>query len=273
MSAVLQSSIYKLAHLCVVRDCVRDRKWVMPALLILGSIGYEIVSLRIMGVLSSIYRSVSTQDMPMFYNTLLTACIVVALISTLKSFVAFASDTCAIQWRSCIVDCIQYGYSMCGFKEDHGIGRVDTVDQRITQDADRLTAQLAKLFATTAVLPGVILFYAIYLAVLFGPVVPLLCVLYFVLGSAVSYFMARGIVGTVYHQEQLEGAFRATHYRAQLYKHEIFLLGGEYAEYLLMSKDYDRLVCNTQVLIRYRFWLNMFTNWFAYTGSIGKRAT
>lgn len=248
----------------------------MPTLLVFGSAAFEVVSLHIMGILSNFYRSVSSHDLPLFYNTLWTSIIVVSIVAALKSCVAFVADACALQWRSCLVSYIHRIYSQGS--EYSGIdnctvGRLDFVDQRITQDVDRLTTQGAKLFAATAVIPGVIIFYAVYLAVLFGPLAPLLCLLYFLVGSAVSYVIARGIAGTVYKQERLEGEFRATHCRAQLYTQEIFLLGGEPAESLLMTRDFDELAKNTSVLIRYRLWLSMFANWFAYTGSIGKIAT
>jgi putative ATP-binding cassette transporter len=152
---------------------------------------------------------------------------------------------------------------------DASVASLGTVDQRITQDTDRLTSQAAKLIADTVALPAVIVFYSIHLIYLFNWSVIAACFAYFLCGCAVSSWMAAPLVQAVYTQEALEGGFRAAHSRYQQRLPDIRLLHGEAAEQQTLGAAFAALVSNTQSLIRRRLALSAFTNWFAYTGSLG----
>lgn len=243
--------------------------WFFPTIVIVGSIAVEAVSIQVMSILSRMYQSVSSGDEGAFHKTLLFAVFIICVLAVLKAGVAFASDMCAITWRTCIVE---QAHHIVFSKQ--GVDTVmvhDSIDQRVTQDVDRLTANGAKLLADTAALPAVIAFYSAYLVVTFGWQVVLACVGYFALGSAVSYCLARQLVSVVYAQESLEGEFRSTHVGYQLHRSEIHLLRGERAENLAASDAFNSLYANTLLLLRRKLPLNMFSTWFAYMGSVGKQ--
>jgi ABC-type uncharacterized transport system fused permease/ATPase subunit len=253
--------------------CIRE-EWHMPALLVTASLVLEIVSVQIMTVLSSIYRAVSAEDTALFYRTLLIALVVVTLISLIKSLVSYATESCALSWRRRITNTIHassYINQPSGMLMDASIVYLGTVDQRITQDTDRLTSLAAKLVADTVALPAVILFYSIHLIFLFNWWVVAACFAYFLCGCAVSSLLAGPLVPAVYAQEALEGGFRAAHSRYLQRLPDIRLLRGEAAERQSLGAAFAALVENTQSLIRKRLALSAFTNWFAYTGSLGEK--
>jgi hypothetical protein len=78
-------SLMRLWRLCFWDECVLHGKYKLPTLLLATSLVYEIVSMRVMGILSSLYRAVASQDAGLFWATLSYALVVVALISLLKS--------------------------------------------------------------------------------------------------------------------------------------------------------------------------------------------
>jgi ABC-type uncharacterized transport system fused permease/ATPase subunit len=245
----------------------------MPALLVAGSLTLEVVSVQIMTILSSIYKAVSAGDTALFYKTLLVALVVVTLISLIKSLVSYATESCALAWRRHITETIHassYLSHPTGVLMDASVASLGTVDQRITQDADRLTSQAAKLLADTVALPAVIVFYSVHLIYLFNWSVVVACLAYFLCGCAVSSLLAGPLMQAVYMQEALEGGFRAAHSRYQQRLPDIRLLRGEAAERQNLGAAFAALVANTQSLIRKRLALSAFTNWFAYTGSLGK---
>lgn len=263
----------KILKLCLIENCYDRNKWQVPCLLFVSLSLYELSASFIMKVLSNLYASITTENSILFWNTISYAFFLVIIVSFLKSVSSYASDSCAISWRGFIVDFIHRNYMVERFESDgdkmcfYGL---DNIDQRTTQDVDRLTTQTAKLFEAVAVLPIVIIYYTFYIACLFGWISPALCFVYFSCGCIASYFIAKEIVVIVYQQELMEGEFRSAHVCYQLFKTTIHLLKGQQLENNRIKKLFQMLVDNKTKLINRTFWLNLFTNWFAYTGGIGK---
>mmetsp|Transcript_23558 Transcript_23558/g.52305 ORF Transcript_23558/g.52305 Transcript_23558/m.52305 type:complete len:694 (+) Transcript_23558:143-2224(+) len=257
-------ALRRLWRLCLLDECVEHRKYKLPTLLLVTTLAYEIVSMRVMGILSNLYRAVASQDSGLFWATLSYALVVVGLISLLKSINTYAQGSCALYWRTTVVNFVHERLVVASA----AAARLEGAEQRATQDVDRLTQRAAKFAADTAALPVVIVFYTTYLIQLFGPAVPLLCFLYFALGSLACFLLARRLVELVYAQEKCEGSFRNAHVGFHRHLAEIYLLRGERYESGAMAAQYTELRGTVAAFIRRSFWLNLFTDWFAYTGSI-----
>lgn len=64
---------------------------------------------------------------------------------------------------------------------------LDNPDQRVTADAEALTASFATVLHETLVAPGLVVFYTSYLVSMFGWVAPVACYVYFIVASAVNW--------------------------------------------------------------------------------------
>lgn len=257
----------------VYKSATSDSAWVL-ATLVVAAAAVEVISVQVMSVLTGMYKAVSTDDDRMFYNTLAFGFLLVVAISATKSLANFAMELLALRWRQALTNVVHRSiYIRHSTAADYNITHLkemEPLDQRITQDIDRLTVTATKLLADTVVLPAIIVYYSTYLAMTVGWFVVIVCVLYFLFGSGVSYFLTRGLQAVVYNQEALEGLFRSGHCRYQMNRKEIQLLRGEQTEQLKLCTTFERLVGNTMVLLRQRLSLNTFSNLFAYTGSIRK---
>ena len=264
---------FRLFSLCCSTRYTLSRWWYAPTILFLGNLLMEIVSVEVMSVLSNLYGAVSSRNLKLFRSTLVWAVVVVTTISVLKAYVLYTTESCALSWRTCTLRFIHKHYYLklsLDTNMDQSMTNLGTIDQRITQDTDRLTTLTAKLLADVMILPAVIGFYTFYLIRLFGWEVPFICFGYFLCGCTISLFLSRRLVSIVYNQEGLEGEFRAAHYHYRQHISEIRLLRGEICERNDVVKTFGDLLTNTEELIRQRMWLNTFTNWFAYSASIGK---
>eukprot|EP01032_Pedospumella_encystans_P017256 gene17256-19674_t len=110
-----------------------------------------------MGILSGLYRAVSDKDLRLFETTLQKALFIVFVLAFLKAISNYCNDLCAIRWRAYLVEHIHGKYAQYSASVQNGSGKdIDTKDQRITQDIDRLTTKAAKLVADVIVLPAVV---------------------------------------------------------------------------------------------------------------------
>jgi ABC-type uncharacterized transport system fused permease/ATPase subunit len=273
-------------------DSKSHGKWMTPCTLVLFSLLYEIASVRVMSIMSNLYKAVSSRDSVLFWSTFWYALVVVTINAFLRATVSYTSDTCAVYWRKYIVEYIHKHYinvlhddfvivAEIDSNMDTDSNRsseptlqnrvLDNIDQRITQDTDLLSAKSAQLLAAVAVLPGVVLFYTYYLVTLFGWWTPMACYLYFAVGTVASYLAAKQLVSTVYEQELREGNFRRVHMQVLLSRKEICLLQGEEAELRRAEVVFDELCDIRFKLNRQKYWLSLVTLVFAYAGSIGMK--
>jgi ABC-type uncharacterized transport system fused permease/ATPase subunit len=239
--------------------------------LFLFSLLYEVASIGVMKIISKFYLSVTSQDIHLFLNCLVQALLLVTLISIFKSFKIYYSDRIALQCRYKIVRYLHENYigaAGAGYLIQERRDIIDHPDQRATQDVDRLTKEMSSFLVNVMSLPGILLFYTIYLWLTVGPFAPLMCYLYFLIGSFCSYFQARALIPLVYEQEKLEGAFRASHVNYQSNIESIALLKGEQDEERRLNRHFDSLVSKVSEIMNQELWLNLIVNWFSYLGAI-----
>ena len=98
---------------------------------------------------------------------------------------------------------------------------------------------------------------------------PLLCIMYFSLGSACSSYLARQLASITYKQEELEGSFRYAHFSYNTNFETISVLSGLCYEQAALRGSFTQVVNNKVRLIKQQLNVNMFTNWFDLMGAIG----
>lgn len=72
---------------------------------------------------------------------------------------------------------------------DENAPPLDNPDQRVTADAEALTTALAFVVRATLVVPGLVAFYTWYLVRMFGWTAPAACYVYFIVASAVNWWV------------------------------------------------------------------------------------
>eukprot|EP01031_Cornospumella_fuschlensis_P026902 gene26902-32509_t len=146
--------------------------------------------------------------------------------------------------------------------------QVSSTDQRVTQDIDAFCEKLAELLEKLVVSPVMLLFYSIYLAITFGVLAVIACLIYFVVGSSLSSLFTNAIIDLVYKQSQFEGEFRLHHSHYMLHQSVIRLLLGGTSEVTKLNAIFTSLIENKVSLVRTTLNLNLITNWFAHAGGI-----
>jgi ABC-type uncharacterized transport system fused permease/ATPase subunit len=239
--------------------------------LFLFSLLYEIFSIGIMKMISKFYQSVSSQDSQLFVNSLLQSLALITVISIFKSLKVYYSQRIALKSRYILIQTIHHSYI-----GHHGVSylvqqqhpHIDNPDQRITQDVDRFTQEIATFLMNSITIPCILLFYTIYLWLTLGYFAPLMCYLYFVLGTVCSYLQARALIPLVYEQEKLEGDFRSRHVNYQSNIESITLLRGERDEEHRVNRTFSLLLGIGSEIMKQELHLNLIVNWFSYFGSI-----
>lgn len=259
-----------ISRLILKCDVHASRSRINFILLIIVSFAFEISSIAIMKVISRFYFSVTSRDFELFLTCLWRSLIVISVVSAMKSLKTYFTEVCALEWRASLVkflheNCINK--AMVAYNAIT-INRLENMDQRITQDLYRLTADAAKLVADVATAPAVIIFYSYYLWRKVGFIPPVACFVYFLLGSLCTYLQARKLIPRVYLQEMCEGRFRLLHSQFISNIEAIALLGGEHSEWKRMSKSFGHLVEIVRDVINTQLPLYLIVNWFSYFGAI-----
>ena len=251
---------------------------ILFALLFLVLISYELLSFRLISITASFYSSIAQTppNKQLFFSTLVSATFVIIAISLIKACKTFVTDHLALQWRLRLVKCLHHSIftnesSYSQFKSHPNKSfDIDNVDQRICQDAEKLTSLLAKVVSSLLLLPFVILYYTYYLWSKLGWIPPVACFGYFFIGSFLCWTTARTIPILIYNVEKMEGNFRFIHSKYRVYFPSIHLLNGYGFELMIANESFEKIVHTTKELIIQTFYLNLASNLFDYAGSIGK---
>jgi len=225
-----------------------------------------------MGVISNFYFAISQRDSGLFLECLVKSIGIITLVSFFKSLRKYFMEASSLQWRINFVEELhsKYFQPMVTFDVLSGSTVANDADQRITQDVDKLTTLLAKVMDKLATVPGLIIFYSIYLFLNFGWITPCLCYLYFILASMASFSLTLSLSYLMYMQEKYEGELRQTHFTYRSSIESIAFLRGETREHLHMDNIFSKVIINSRKLVGRHFALYVVADWFSHMGSVGE---
>ncbi|KAJ1934774.1 hypothetical protein FBU59_005590, partial [Linderina macrospora] len=146
-------------------------------------------------------------------------------------------------------------------------GLIDNPDQRITQDIDKLSANLADVLSELIIAPFLVLYYSYKCFAMSGFYGPFSVYVYFILGAIVTRLVMPPIIRNVYLQEREEGNFRFQQVRMREFAESIAFYGGEEKERDAANGALASVVTVQRRLIKKQFWLNFVTQLFSYLGS------
>ena len=277
-----------LSRICLLDNCVKERKWLWPCLLLLSAITYEVSAVFIMYTISSFYQAVITLDSHLFLKSSIYSIIIITVTSTSLSARTYLTNRIALEWRKSLVfyfhdklsnkeSCksmysrIRSKYTLLPDLSDGQSDiykRIDTLDQRISEDVDELTQNWTNLLNQIIVLPLIIIFYTAYLWHLCGFLAPVICYTYFLVANSLTLLSGRGISSVVYNQERLEGTFRYQQVTIWQNIEAICLLLGLEIELHKSVQLFNKLIDNKSLMIWKQMYMSLVTNWFTYFGSI-----
>lgn len=264
----------RVAQRCLLHGPVIDWNKFFPFLMLFSVFTVEVISIQVMGLISSFYYAISSGDIQSFYQCLKVSAVVVMGISVSVTAKKIAIDACALQWREDIVLWMHSEYFSRFFAYDmlrsFGSKAIDNPDQRIQQDADKYALQLAQILSSLLPIPGVIIYYSFSLWKHFGWLVPMACYLFFALSASIVSIFAKKLIPIVCCQDQLEGEFRYRHSRFSANIESVTLMRGESAEMSKINSCFENVCHNMRYMIIKRIPLYFWVTWFSYTGSIGE---
>lgn len=144
----------------------------------------------------------------------------------------------------------------------------DNVDQRITQDVDKMSTSLSLIAPELIVAPFIITFYTYKCFHASGFVGPVSCVVFFLISSLLNHFLISKVSFYVYAQEKAEGDFRFQHLRVRNNAEAIAFLSGEPVERQVCTVYLDKLIWTQFRYILHQFFLKCSIYLWDYLGSI-----
>lgn len=266
------AAVKEVLKICFLHRSEAGWTWSAPVLSVALAMLSELLSFLVMKIISDFYLSITSFDEHLFASTAERAIIVVISISLVKSSQTYFSDLSALLWRDKIVSYLHKSYTSylskrCAGPKMSALFECN-VEQRISQDVDKLTNELSRVFEKAFVCPVLICFYSYYLYSLLGGFAPVSCFIYFLVGALISTTLSKKLIDIVIAQEYFEGVFRRYHSHFLNNLWNIKLLGGIRNETSTLHKSFVQVVKNTRHLVAARLQVNIFLNFYSYLGSI-----
>ncbi|CAI2353970.1 unnamed protein product [Caenorhabditis sp. 36 PRJEB53466] len=242
----------------------------LTALTIAASVGNEIVNYKTGYIPGKFYVALLEKDEPRFWHLFWVASLCYIGLCLLIALMNFFSWCLYIQQRKNLVACLHSIYYKNNFYyqingvDDHGI---DNPDQRITQDADKLTKLLATSIIPTVLLsPFIISYYGVRtwqtsggwgFGMIFG---------YFLVGVIINRILIGPLTPWAARVEKAEGDFRFKHVSVRVNAEESTFYKSAQFEHLFSDLSFDALFRRLFVFMSWRFPSQFFQSFFDYYG-------
>ena len=243
-------------------------------LVLMFGVGTECTASLIMRTNGDFYRSITSHDKTLFCSNLLLALSVVVLVAIQKACKLVCKEMLALHWRNHLVKVQTDNYFS---RESYyfGLNCIDTQDQRISQDTDRLASALSELYCGSIVLPGVVIYYTVCLVYLFNWIIPVACFVFFLVGSFLNYLCVKRVVPYVAQQEKYEGLFRFSLFWIQKYAETIVLTNkpknhkkGTIDDKVRVLESFENVIKNRKRIVCKHLPMYLSSQLFDYLGTI-----
>ncbi|ORX73852.1 hypothetical protein DL89DRAFT_263876 [Linderina pennispora] len=225
--------------------------------LVIGKLLAEVVFYFSGSLPSHFYKVLGDKDQKAFYPLLLECIGIVVLSGTAKASLLFVNGILGVMMRNALTQFTHEQYVKAqSFYALVSQGQIDNPDQRISQDIEKLSANLAEVLSELLIAPFLVLYYTYKCFAISGVFGPLSVYLYFILGAL-----------NVYVQEKEEGNFRFQQVRIREFAESIAFYGGEETEREIADKALLQVVGAQRRLVRSQFWVNFVTQLFSYLGA------
>ena len=263
------------------------------------AVSFEVTASFVMGIVGRFEESVTGDKKAEFASALFDALIICTCIALQKAALLYFKGRCALRWRDYLVrkqhevyfhpDVFarihshhqqqQQQQQQLPSRRSSGVLALpassptsdqvlDNPDQRLSQDTDRLTMNLAELVACGVTLPGKVVYYSMALSSLFGWFAPACCVVFFVLGTIPNLLLLHRVVPQLVQQEKCEGDFRHCHSGIRTFSESISFSRGTQMDRSRANDSLSRLVSNQHRVLCRQLPLNIVIQLCDYMGAV-----
>lgn len=280
-------------HFCRILRLLNGRRstQLSIAFLILLCAIEEFLIYHIGLISAQFYYILLLKDVYKFYIHLAITLALILFMSLIKSAKNYVASVLYIEWRECISeqlitlyfdDLNYYRLSQAidlvghddkstlkvGNAKGTALKVLDNVDQRISQDADRLCAELSNVLSQVVLSPLTILYYSVKVYSTIGLFGLLACITTFLASTGMNRAFIKSIVKWTYLKGKHEGDYR-TVLIDSIQNSEMIAFANAKAKQKNRTLDYlKRLMSVYENLILSQFFLSLSTSVFDYSGSI-----
>lgn len=240
------------------------------------------------------YYILLLKDVYKFYIHLAITLALILFMSLIKSAKNYVASVLYIEWRECISEQLITHYfgdlnyyllsqpgdgSTFGGHDDKwtvkegkrkgaALKALDNVDQRISQDADRLCAELSNVLSQIVLSPLTILYYSVKVYTTIGLFGLLACITTFLASTGMNRAFIKSIVKWTYLKGKHEGDYRTVLIDSIKNSEMIAFANAETKQKNRTLDCLKRLMSIYENLILSQFFLSLSTSVFDYSGSI-----
>ena len=212
-----------------------NRKWttILTVILLILALIYEYSVYNIGLITGDYYKIMNEKNVDRFWHQTVVSVLLILGMASAKSAKGLVTQSLYVGWRNNLTETLHkkyfqnqafYRLNVLNKKIDNSDKDTDNIDQRITQDVEKMCNSLSSLIPELIVSPFIIVFYARKCFQVTGFLGPLTCVIFFVISSTINRFLVKKIAQKVYQQEQCEGDFRSQHFRVKNHAEAIAFL-------------------------------------------------
>ncbi|KAF1751416.1 hypothetical protein GCK72_017970 [Caenorhabditis remanei] len=242
----------------------------LTAVTIAASVGNEIVNYKTGVIPGKFYVALIEKDEPKFWHIFWVASLCYIGLCLLMALMNFFSWCLYIQQRKNLVQCLHKLYYRNNFYyqlngvDDQGI---DNPDQRITQDADKLTKLLGTSIIPTVLLsPFIISYYGVKVWNTAGGWGFGMIFAYFAIGVIINRILIGPITPWAARVEKAEGDFRYKHVSVRVNAEESAFFKSAEFEHMFSNLSFDVLFRRLFAFMCWRFPSQFFQSFFDYYG-------
>lgn len=234
----------------------------------------ELIIYQIGLITAKFYYILLLNDINQFYQHLLFSFSLVLFMSLIKSAKIYVSTVISIEWREQLSKHLirqyfeHFHYYHLNLMNKNDQFYLDNIDQRLSQDIEKLSSQFSTTFANAVILPLTIIYYSYKVANTIGIFGVLACFLLFFLSTFFNKFPVHQIVKWTYRKEKEEGNYRAELINVKNCSENIAFNNGEVQVKNVLLKTLTILLSAHENLALKQFYLNFLTTIFNYSGTI-----
>ena len=238
-----------------------------------------------LGLLSAqFYYILVLKDIYKFYIQLIVTFLLIAFMALIKSSKNYVSSVLYIEWREhlsrLLID--RYfdlnNYYFVNFpntiskaalnRKYEEPTNLDNVDQRMSQDVDKICAELSTIISQIILSPFTIIYYSIQVYHTVGLFGLISCISLFLVSTFVNRYFIKSIIKWTYLKGKHEGDYRNEHANISKHSEQIAFADCENLQKSKILTLLKNLLSVHENLILSQFYLNLSTSVFDYSGSI-----
>lgn len=242
-------------------------------LLYLALFGFALISevfIYFVGqITSKFYRVLTEKNLAEFYSLLIRSSALFILSALFKACRHYFGGCFSVECRKEISHSFhQRVIRKENFYRVYEKENIDNIDQRVTQDIERLTNTFREILETLVVMPVLIVHYSIKSAQTGGITSIFIIYIYFIISAVICKLLLNPMIKAIWHREKSEGDYRYYHIRVRDSRNEIILWKSEKFELSQLEKWLSNLIISQRNVLNKEWVVKFGSTFFSDFGGI-----